>query len=130
MDHPDKAEAARSPSELLDELRLRLLRLDQNHPSRPREPEQAAPTDQQPEEPAEQPPERPDRPSQTDELEQADEPEQPDEAHGFDQSSAGEHGAGSSGADPLTLPGLSRSSDAYRPWFMGSEAGVPWFADE
>lgn len=116
MDHPDNADAARPPSELLDELRLRLLRLDQNHPSRPREPaelDQVTESDEPPEEaPAE--------------------PENAGDQHGPDQlaPSAGGHGSGSRGGDSTTWPGPRGSSEPYQPWFMGSDVGVPWFADE
>ena len=108
-------------------LRLRLLRLDDNHPSRPPDSDQAAPPDERPEEPDERPPERPEQPDRSEKLDDA---EQPDGGPDLDKSGADGHGLGSDGADPLTLPGLRGSSEAYRPWFMGSDPGVPWFADE
>jgi hypothetical protein len=136
MDHPDKAEAARPPAELLDELRLRLLRLDQNHPSRPREaamPGPAADLGEPPDEPSEEgDPEQAGDPEQPGEPEQAGAPEQSDTDPDAGQvtPATGGPGAGGRGADSLTLPGLRSASEAYQPWFMGSDAGVPWFADE
>jgi hypothetical protein len=87
--YPDRG-AARSPAELLDELRLRLSQLPENHPSAPREKGDARPRGW-PERP--EPPERPGRAARPDRPERPDGPERadlPEQSWKADQPDSGE----------------------------------------
>jgi hypothetical protein len=143
MDVPDRGQA-RSPAELLDNLRLRLSQLADNHPSAPRRGE---------------PGERPLRDG-ADAVPEGAELARPDVMpEGGDESGrdgsggggpgidgpdgGGPGGGGPDGGEPdgggaggpmargglgdLDLPGLRAASEAYRPWFVAGEPGAPWW---
>ena len=152
MDGPDRGAGsvsepgggARSPSELFDNLRLRLSQLAENHPSAPQRAEPGGG-------PRESPPRRPGPADAVPEREQFARPHavpEHDEVGGpaaaaegataadaEGAAEAGERtgaGAGAGGAlgalGELDLPGLRGASEAYRPWFMSGEPGAPWWA--
>jgi hypothetical protein len=121
---------ARPPDVLLDELRLRLERLDANHPSGPGERRAGA--------------DRaraagvPDVPDEDDLPEDDDVPDQ-DDAPGGDEAARQDRADGSDEPGPAArtgkpearrpgLAGLAPQAEPYRPWFMSGEDGVPWFA--
>jgi hypothetical protein len=141
--------SARQPSELLAELRLRLSRLADNHPS-------AAPYDQSSADrrhdiPAQERDSR--RPADSAEIG----PDQDPVADADQESSAGLAAPDQESSPGLAAPdqddgwhswqadttepfddwhqgelelGLPDESDAYRPWFMSGELSAPWFAAE
>jgi len=145
MDVPDRGQG-RSPAELLDNLRLRLSQLADNHPSAPRRGEtghgpgepplrDGADAVQEGGEPA-----RPDAMPESGELGQ---PEVvPEAGDGSGRGAPGGDGPGGDGPGgdgpggpaarggpgDLNLPGLRGGSEAYRPWFMSGEPGAPWWA--
>jgi hypothetical protein len=154
MDGPDGG--ARTPSELIDNLRLRLSQLAENHPSAPR----SAEPGRWPGEPSAR---RPGWAEAVAAREQfagpVDVPEHDevagpvaavDETIGGSEQAIGDErtGAGGDGLDgsgglagdvlaaagdggalgELDMPGLRGASEPYRPWFMSGEPGAPWWA--
>jgi hypothetical protein len=88
--YPDRG-ASRSPAELLDELRLRLSQLPENHPSAPSEKADGRPRGW---------PERPDRPDRPDRPEQADLPEKAAQPEKTEQPDSGKSGPDASEPEP------------------------------
>jgi hypothetical protein len=147
---PDSG-AARSPAELLDNLRLRLSQLPENHPSAVRDPapERDRRKDRLADRPVDDAIERSEASAEGG-GEQVAEPEAgaddpgSDDPRGADRGSfadliraikeAGDE-ASLSGADlsafgEFGLFAGSGGADPYRPWFMDGEPGTPWFAED
>lgn len=126
----DQYERARSPEELLDNLRLRLRQLDANHPSAPGadhaggEPENADGAD------VGDAPDVPDGQEAGAGAAATDGPAGSGRAAGDSGPAgpaAGLPGRGFGGLASMELPGRDRRGNPYRPWFMAGEPGSPWW---
>lgn len=138
--------AARSPAELLDNLRLRLSQLPENHPSAVRDP--APDRDRRRERPDERQEERIDERREASAVRGGERVAEPgagaDDSGGAGRGSladliraikeAGDEtslsGAEISALGEFGLFAGSGSADPYRPWFMDGEPGTPWFAED
>lgn len=149
MDVPDRGQG-RSPAELLDNLRLRLSQLADNHPSAPRRAEagerpgelplpdgaDAVPAggDESGRGPGGGGPggDGPDGGGQRGDRSGAGPDRDGPDRDGPDGGEADGGGPGGpaarGGLGDLDLPGLRAASEAYRPWFVSGEPAAPWWA--
>ncbi len=142
MDVPDRGQA-RSPAELFDNLRLRLSRLADSHPSAPRHGQAGDGPGERPlRDGADAVPElappaampeggglaRPEPVPEGGELGQPEAAPEVGDGSGRGGPGGDLRAAARGGLDDLDLPGLRAASEAYRPWFMSGEPGAPWWA--
>jgi hypothetical protein len=124
---------ARSPAELLDNLRLRLLELPDNHPSAPRTVDRQESSDRAANANRAMPSDQPEPHDRADRSGPAERPDhqKPDDDVAFgDTSDVAMMNLVDRAGPAMNLADRAGRAEAYLPWFMSGEPATPWWAAE